>query len=73
LIAGVLADFKKSAFYTERDITHRFLIPLVVGLPVLVTQKQRRLRSWIRAFEWLVGTVMAGVVLVAEAWVYQHP
>lgn len=73
LVAGVLGDFKKSAFYTERDITRRFSVPLVVGLPALVTRREQRRRSWIRMFEWLAGTVMVAVVLVAEAWVYRHP
>lgn len=73
LIVGILADFKTSAFYTEKDITRRFSVPLVVGLPVLLTQKDKRRRSWVRIFEWFASTTIVAMVLIAEAWVYRHP
>lgn len=73
LVIAVLMEVKNTAFYTERDLVQRFSVPLVVGLPLLMSKKEKRRRSVFRAFEWTTGTVLVAFLLVAEAWVYGHP
>jgi len=72
VVAG-LAEFKRPAFYTERDVINHFAIPLVVGLPLLVSPKEARGRVTRQIFQWIAAVMLVNLVLVAEAWVYRHP
>jgi len=73
LVIAFLLELKKGAFYKEREITKKYSVPLVVGLPLLVTPKQKRRRSVVRFFEWCAGTVVVAMIVTAEVWVYGHP
>jgi polysaccharide chain length determinant protein (PEP-CTERM system associated) len=73
LIVAMMAEFRNPAFYTEREISRRFAMPLVVGLPLLLTRKDKRRTAWRKSFEWLGGTALVFAVLIAEYWVYRHP
>jgi succinoglycan biosynthesis transport protein ExoP len=72
-VVAVLLEMMSPVFYTEKDVTRHFSIPLVVGLPLLVNPIGARRRTWIRLFECFGGTVMIAAVLIAEAWVLRHP
>jgi polysaccharide chain length determinant protein (PEP-CTERM system associated) len=73
LIIAVLIELKKSLFHTERDVILHFAIPLVISLPLIMTRRDERRGSWMRALEWVAGTMMVAIVLGTEAWVYRHP
>ena len=68
-----LAELKNPAFYTEKDVTIHFGIPLVVGMPLLVSPQEMRSQFTRTVFQSIVGVVLAALVLVAVAWVYRHP
>ncbi len=72
--AGValLVDIRGRPFYSEKAVRQRFAKMLVVGIPVLLTPGERRLRSWGRAMEWVAGTALVVAVLLAETFVYLH-
>jgi hypothetical protein len=60
------------SFKTEKEVSQRFALPFVFSVPLMPTQAEERMRNWTRAFEWLAGSVLALVVVVAEFYVYRH-
>jgi polysaccharide chain length determinant protein (PEP-CTERM system associated) len=73
LVVAGFAELKARVFYTEQDVTRHFSIPLVVGLPRLITPEQTRRRIWTKSLEWVGGSALITLILVAEFWVYRHP
>lgn len=73
LLSAGFTELKSPAFYTEKDLTHHFGIPLVVGMPLLITPKESRRRARRLVFECVVSVILVNLVVVAEAWVYRHP
>jgi polysaccharide chain length determinant protein (PEP-CTERM system associated) len=72
-VTAVLLELMNPVFYTEKDLTRHFSIPLVVGLPLLVNPAAARRLTWIRLLECFGGMVLVAAVLTAEAWVIRHP
>jgi len=66
LLLGVLLAFlmdrRDSSFYSEKALKEVFPVPLVLGVPVLLTAKDIRTRKVRGALEWAAGTVLAMVV-----------
>jgi polysaccharide biosynthesis transport protein len=73
LVLAVLAEIKHSKLYDENEVSQRFSMPLVVGLPLLLTPAETRFRKWKRVFEWFGGSVLVVAVLAAQYFVYSHP
>jgi uncharacterized protein involved in exopolysaccharide biosynthesis len=73
LVIAVLAEIKNPKLYNEHEVSRRFSMPLVVGLPMLLAPAEVRLRRWKRSFEWFGGSALALGVLAAEYFVYIHP
>jgi polysaccharide biosynthesis transport protein len=57
---------------TEKEVSARFALPLVLGVPSLPTPMEERLHAWKKGFEWLAGSALALAVVVAEFYVYLH-
>lgn len=72
LALAFLVDNKKPTFHVEREISRSFTLPLVVALPLLPTPAEERSRTWTRAFETVVASVMILVVFAAEFYIYRH-
>ncbi len=73
LVLAALAGIRNPTFHDDKEVIRRFSIPLVIGLPLLLTPAETRRRSWKRIFEWSAGSVVTVAVLVAEGYVYLHP
>jgi polysaccharide biosynthesis transport protein len=73
LALAVLADVKSPKLYDENDATRRFSLPLVVGLPLLLTPAETRLRTRKRLFEWFAGSVLIVAIIGTEYFVHLHP
>jgi hypothetical protein len=77
LVFGLLFAFVKDlagrSFHTEKEISDRFGVPLVVGIPLLLTPGEGRAKIWKHGFEWLAGCVVAFAVLAAEFIAYRTP
>ncbi len=73
LVLAVLAEIKNPKLYDETEVSRRFTMPLVVGLPLLLAPSEARLRKWKRIFEWFGGSVLTVAVIAAEFFVYLHP
>lgn len=71
-LGGALAflmDSSDHSFYSEKDMRQGFKLPLIIGLPLLLTPVEEKKRSWKRKFEWAGATVLLMVVLMAEFYV----
>lgn len=66
---AVLIEFKKSSFYTEGDIKHRYEVPFVLGIPAIRSVAEDRWSAWWRGLEWACGSLLVLVVLAAELYI----
>jgi polysaccharide chain length determinant protein (PEP-CTERM system associated) len=72
LALAFLLEISEHSFYSEKQLRNRVKVPLVIALPVLLTEGEERRRTWRRAFEWFAGSVLVLMVLVAEFYVYRQ-
>ncbi len=61
-----LADIRRGSFYSEKDLSRHFSIPLVISIPLLRTPSEERARNWKRSFEWIAGSMLLAIVFAAE-------
>jgi polysaccharide chain length determinant protein (PEP-CTERM system associated) len=73
LVLAFLRDLADRSFYGEKQLSQRFSMPLVVGVPLLRTPGETRTRTWKAAFEWSAGCVLALALCAAEYYTYRHP
>ncbi len=77
LFAGILLalviEFARPTFRSTPEITRRLGAPLVIGLPLVLTKREKRLRYGRRLLEFAVGSALVFVVCVAEVYVLRHP
>jgi succinoglycan biosynthesis transport protein ExoP len=73
LVIAFLTDFARPTFHSMKEVSQRFGAPLVIGLPVVFTQSEKRRRSWNKTFEVVGGSVLALAICVAEFYVLRHP
>jgi succinoglycan biosynthesis transport protein ExoP len=75
LALAFLMNVRDRSFYSEEDLSKHFALPLVVGVPLLLTSNEERLRTRKRAFEWAAGSAVALVVFAVEfyeLYLYRH-
>jgi polysaccharide chain length determinant protein (PEP-CTERM system associated) len=75
LALAFLMNLKDRSFHSEEDLSERFQLPLVVGVPLLLTPFEERARTRRRAFEWVAGSGLVLAVLLAqlyEFYIYRH-
>jgi oxygen-independent coproporphyrinogen-3 oxidase len=72
LALAFVLDIMNRPFYTEKELSHSFPAPLVLGIPLLLTPAQVRKGSGTRMVEALAGCLLAMVVCVAEYYAYRH-
>jgi polysaccharide chain length determinant protein (PEP-CTERM system associated) len=73
LVFAFVLDLSRPTFHTTKEITSRLGAPLVIGLPLVFTEKEKRRRAWRRVFDWIGGVAVAAVVGAAEFYVLLHP
>ena len=73
IFAGaVLAFFmekKDGSFHSEEDLRVQFALPLVLGLPLSLNRKQKRVRAVKTGLEWMAGTILVLMVIAAQLYV----
>jgi polysaccharide chain length determinant protein (PEP-CTERM system associated) len=75
LALAFLMHMKDRSFHSEEDLSQRFALPLVVGVPLLLTSYEERSRTRKRALEWVAGSGVILAVLLAqlyELYLYSH-
>jgi protein tyrosine kinase modulator len=71
-VLAVLAGVKNPTLNSEADVSSRLALPLVIGVPLVFTAAEERVRSRKRALEWFAGCALVIIVAVAELYVYQR-
>jgi succinoglycan biosynthesis transport protein ExoP len=71
-VLGFLIDTRDGSFHNEKALGQRFALPLVLGMPLVLTPAERRARWWKTSFEWLAGGMMTLVMFAAEFYVFRH-
>jgi succinoglycan biosynthesis transport protein ExoP len=66
LVLAFLVEGRDRSFRSERDLSHRFALPLVVGVPLLLTPAEQRVQAWKNKFEWVAGSTFVLAVFIAE-------
>ena len=72
---ALLMNIMDRSFHSEEDVSQRFAVPLIIGVPLLLTSHEDRSRTRRRAFEWVAGSGLVLAVLIAqlyEFYLYRH-
>jgi succinoglycan biosynthesis transport protein ExoP len=75
LVLAFFVDSKDHSFRSEKDLSQRFSLPLVVGVPLISTNTESRMLTRKRAFEWVGATCLLLAVFAAELYefyLYRH-
>jgi polysaccharide chain length determinant protein (PEP-CTERM system associated) len=71
LVVAFLVDMQDHSFHSEKELRNEFSPPVVIGIPVLFTPDEWRIRRWRKVFEWCLGSVLVLAVFAAELYVYR--
>jgi polysaccharide chain length determinant protein (PEP-CTERM system associated) len=58
--------------HEEKQVARAYPAPLVVSIPLMLTEQEIQRRQWVRGFEWAVGIVLLIVVGVTELVVFRQ-
>ena len=72
LAVAFLLSRKDTSFYSEKLLRQSFPLPLVVGIPLLLTEREMRTRRWKIAAECLAGATVTVLIAAAEYYVYTN-
>jgi polysaccharide chain length determinant protein (PEP-CTERM system associated) len=74
-VLAFVADFRKGSFHSEKELSTYLAVPLVIGVPLLLTPGERRAKNTRFVLEWMAGVTLTLAVVVAEIYeyyVYRH-
>ena len=66
VLAAFLADVRYRAFYADTEVIENCKMPLVIGIPLFMTEREKRKRIWRMGFEWAAGFALTLVICGAE-------
>jgi polysaccharide biosynthesis transport protein len=73
LALAFLADLRDRSFHSEKDLSQQLEVPFVLGVPLLLTAVEQRVRMRKRVGEWVVGSALVLVAFAAECYeLYFH-
>jgi hypothetical protein len=75
LALAFLVDLRNGSFHSEKELGAHLALPLVLGVPLLLTPVEKRNRVWRLTFEWVAGTTLTLAVVAAELYefyLYRH-
>jgi len=72
LALGLFMDTRTRSFYTETQLSKGFPMALTIGVPLLLTPREKSSLKRKLAFEWLAVVVLMAVGLMAEYYVYRQ-
>jgi succinoglycan biosynthesis transport protein ExoP len=71
LAVAFLIDLQDHSFHSEKELRKHFSPPVVIGMPLLLTPIEARMRRWRKVFEWCFASVLIMAVFAAEFYVYR--
>lgn len=71
LALAFLMEMKSPSFHTEKELSGRFGVPMVLGIPLLLTPAERRKRRGRRLVECIGASALLFLVLSVEFYVYR--
>jgi hypothetical protein len=71
LALALLMEKKDRAFYSEAEVAKRFGAAIVLGVPLVLTSGEKRMRHWRASAEWVAGCALILAVCAAEFYVYR--
>lgn len=76
LVLGILLAFLRGSvditFASEKEVASAYSVPLVLGIPEILTPKEQSMRTWKMVFEWVAGIALVACVISTEVYVYIH-
>jgi len=61
-------NFRNGAFQSERELSAQLALPLVIGVPLMLTPNEQRGRARRVIYEWIAGTALTMAVIAAECY-----
>ena len=73
LLFAFALELRLRSFHTEEELRQHFApaVPLIVAMPVFLTDREQRRIKWKTAVEWSAGVVLIAVVGLAELYVFR--
>ena len=67
-----LMEVKDASLHSEKELRGRFVLPILMGVPLFITVREKRMRSIKSVLQWCAGTILVLAVLAAEYYVYRR-
>jgi len=71
LVLAFLMDARDDSFHSEKALSQSFALPLVLGVPLVLTPAETRARKGKMVFEWVAGSLMTLTMFAAEFYVFK--
>jgi len=72
LALAFLRDMMDRSFRTEGQLGKEFPAPVLVGIPLLLTPDEHRIRKWKGSFEWTAAFLLVTILAAFEVYVYMR-
>jgi polysaccharide biosynthesis transport protein len=72
IVLTFLVESRNRAFHTEKALSRKFALPIILAVPLLLTLDEKRVASRMRKFEWVVGAAALLMVGAGELYIYVH-
>jgi polysaccharide biosynthesis transport protein len=72
LALAFLMDSRHRLFYSEKRLAKRFAAPLIIGVPVLQTPRERTTLKFKLFVEFVAGVAVAVIAVLAEYYAYRQ-
>jgi len=69
---GLLVEARDRSFHIENEARAYFPLPLVLGIPPLLTVRERRVRVRRMRLGWAIGCLMLLMLVAAQVYVYRN-
>ena len=70
LVLAFVLGSMDATFVSEKEVASAFKVPLVLGIPQILTPKEQSARTRKRVFDWVGGTALILWVISTEVYVY---
>jgi polysaccharide chain length determinant protein (PEP-CTERM system associated) len=71
LAMAFLLEMKDRSLHTEADVIRHFSPSLVLAVPMVLTSREKHMRSWRNAAELAAGAISMALVCLAEFYLYR--